>query len=261
MNTPLLLLFPAINVVVTALFAGMVLRQYLQRRHLYQLYWSIGLMMAFFATLAYVFMIVAAPTTSIGIFLFRIYYILGAALVPAWLGLGSVALISKTRVTYVCLTLLYILSALAILFIFFAAIDMHALGHVVGTTGTGVLVPGPWLATIILLNTLGVVAVVGVAAYSGWKLLRRQSSMAGLSTKNILWANLLILGGDLLNATAGSLARFLNFDIAFWLIMAVGWVVFFIGVVFASRRSSTTTTKPAEPNKDFQEAEKRLASS
>ncbi|MBV9708480.1 MAG: hypothetical protein JO125_13835, partial [Chloroflexi bacterium] len=74
----------------------------------------------------------------------------------------------------------------------------------------------------------------------------RQASIGGLSTKNILWANMLILCGDLLNAAAGSLARFFNFDIAFWLIMAVGWVVFFIGVVFASRRS---LKKEREENK------------
>ncbi|MBV8821411.1 MAG: hypothetical protein JO123_01310 [Ktedonobacteraceae bacterium] len=246
MHTAVLLLFPTVNVIVTALFAGMVLRQYRQRRHPYQLYWSIGLLMALGATLAYVFMIVVQPTTSLGTFLFRLYYILGAALVPAWLGLGSIALISKARLTYICLTSLYLLSAAAAMLIFLASINVRALSHVVGTTGTGVLLPGPWLVAIITLNTLGVVAVVGVAIYSGWQLLRRQASIGGLSTKNILWANVLILGGDLLNAAAGSLARFFNFDIAFWLIMAVGWVVFFIGVVFASRRS---LKKEREENK------------
>ena len=52
MNNAILMLSPVVNVVVTALFAGIVLRQYLQRHRVYQLYWSIGLVMAFVATLA-----------------------------------------------------------------------------------------------------------------------------------------------------------------------------------------------------------------
>src|SRR6266568_3060601 len=97
MNNAILLLSPVVNVVVTALFAGIVLRQYLQRHRIYQLYWSIGLVMAFVATLAYVLMIVVGPTSSAGIVFFRVYYILGGALVPAWLGLGSIALVASKQ--------------------------------------------------------------------------------------------------------------------------------------------------------------------
>jgi len=82
-NNAILLLFAIVNVLVTALFAGVVLRQYARRRRASQLYWSIALTMAFLATLAYVFMVIVGPTSSAGVVLFRIYYILGAALVPA----------------------------------------------------------------------------------------------------------------------------------------------------------------------------------
>src|SRR5438067_13844502 len=95
MNNLILLLYPGINVVVTGLFAGIVLRQYLQRHRLYQLYWGIALVMAFVATLAYVFMILVQPTSDIGVLFFRLYYILGAALMPSWLGLGSIALFAR----------------------------------------------------------------------------------------------------------------------------------------------------------------------
>ncbi len=101
--------------------------------------------------------------------------------------------------------------------------------------------------TIIILNTLGVLAVIGVAVYSGWKLLRRQSSVAGIQTINLLWANVFILVGVLLNAAAGSLARFFGFESSFWIIQAFGWTVFFAGVLLASRRP--VTARQTSPEK------------
>jgi FtsZ-binding cell division protein ZapB len=108
------------------------------------------------------------------------------------------------------------------------------------------LQPGPWLVTIILLNTLGVVAIVGVAIYSGWKLIQRQSNIGGLRTSNFLWANVLILVGALFDGAAGSLARFLGLQSTFWLIMALGWIILFAGVLLISHRPRTSST--AEPS-------------
>ncbi len=256
MNTPFALISSSINVVVTGLFAAVVLRQYLRRHRSYQLYWFVGLLMAFVATLAYVFMLQVQPASYNGIILFRAYYILGV-LTPAWLGLGSVALITSPRVTTWSLTFLYLLSGATTALILLARIDMQKLSNIVGP-GTGILIPGPWLATVIIINTLGVVAVVGVAVYSGLKLYRRQQSIAGLRTSNILWANVLILLGDLVNAGAGSVARGLGFESGFWVLMAFGWVIFFVGVLLASRRSTTTRTVPV---KEVEHAEKHVASS
>jgi len=246
-NNFILFLFAIINVVVTGLFAGVVLRQYARRKRASQLYWSMALIMAFLATLAYVLMVIVGPTSSAGVALFRIYYILGAALVPAWLGLGSIALVASSRVTRVCLIVLIALSILAILLISTATINMSKLSQIAGTPGTGILETGAWLITIITLNTLGVLAVVGVALYSGWKLIRRQSSVAGIQTINLLWANVLILVGDLLNAAAGSLARFFGLQSSFWIIQAFGWTVFFAGVLIASRRP--VTARQTSPEK------------
>ncbi len=259
MDNVVSLLFPTINVIVTALFAGVVLSQYLKRHHQYQLYWSIALTMAFLATLAYVFMIILQPTSTAGVALFRVYYILGAALMPAWLGLGSVALVSSRRVTSICLTILALLSVLAIVSILLTGIDMQRLSRIAGTPGTGILHTGVWLVLLIVLNTLGVVAVVGVAIYSGWKLLHRVAGTTNVQAMNLLRANLLIMVGDLLNGLAGSQARFLGMQSAFWLIMSVGWTVFFAGVLLAGRRSQTTRT--TVQSKEATEAEKRVASS
>jgi hypothetical protein len=246
-NNSILLLFAIVNVVVTGLFAGAVLRQYVRRRRASQLYWSIALIMAFLATLAYVLMVIVGPTSNAGIVFFRIYYILGGALVPAWLGLGSIALVASPRITRICLIVLSVLSVLAIVLISTATINISNLSHIAGTPGTGTLNPGAWLVTIIVLNTLGVLAVVGVAVYSGWKLATRQSSVAGIQTINLLWANVLILVGVLLNAAAGTLARFFGLESSFWIIQALGWTVFFAGVLLASRRP--VTTRQTSPEK------------
>jgi hypothetical protein len=121
------------------------------------------------------------------------------------------------------------------------------LGKIAGTPGAGILQPqvAPWLFAIIILNTLGVLAVVGVAVYSGWKLFVHQGS------GNLLWGNILILGGDLINAAAGSSAR-LGIENIFWLVMTVGWIVFFAGVVFASRpqhHAARASSQPTTPEK------------
>src|SRR5436305_7449900 len=109
-NIAILILFAVVNVVVTGLFAGVVLSQYLRRHRVYQLYWSIALAMAFVGTLAYVLMVAVGSTTTAGELLFRAYYIFGAALTAAWLGLGSVALVTSTRVTRISF---FVLSALS----------------------------------------------------------------------------------------------------------------------------------------------------
>ncbi len=248
MNNAILLLSPIVNVVVTALFAGIVLRQFVRRHRISQLYWSVGLMMAFVATLAYVLMVAVGPTSGAGIVFFRVYYILGGALVPAWLGLGSIALVAGKQVTRICFIGLCVLSVLAAVLIAMAGVNMSTLAHVAGTPGTGILQPGLWLITIIILNTLGVLAVVGVAIYSGWNLVRRQLSLGDLSTSNILWANVLILVGDLLNGLAGTLARFLGLESTFWLVMSLGWVLFLAGVLLASQRPAAKTAAAQERN-------------
>jgi|SRR5438876_1134014 len=255
MNNPLLLISPAINVLVTGLFAGVVLRQYMRRQRQYQLYWSIALCMAFLATLAYVLMLFVQPTSTAGIQFFRIYYIFGAELMPSWLGLGSIALVTSPRVTRICALILSILSVVAVVLILMATIDIQKLGQIAGTPGTGILHTGPWLITTITLNTLGVIAIAGVAIYSGWKLLLRQASLAGFRPVNLLWANVLILAGALLIAAAGTLARFFGVESTFWVVMAVGWIVFFVGVLLTNRRSRSVLPPKQE------EAEKQLASS
>jgi hypothetical protein len=232
----ILVIFAIINVIVVGVFAGTILRQYLRRQREAQLYWMLALLMAFFATLAYILMVVSTPTSLAGTFYFRLYYVLGAALTPAWLGLGSLALVVGKRVARTVCFLLIGASLLATVTISEASINQAVLSKVAGTPGTGVLQPGGWLPVIIVLNTLGVLALIGVAIYSGWKLLRRQASVAGVHTGNLWWGNLLILAGAVFNGAAGTLARAFGLSSSFWLVMALGWVIFYVGVLLIGKR-------------------------
>ncbi len=236
----ILVIFAVINVIVIGAFAGTILRQYLRRQREAQLYWTLALLMAFFATLAYILMVVFTPTSQAGIFYFRLYYTLGAALTPAWLGLGSIALVTGKRVARTVCFLLVGASLLAVVTISEASINQAALSTIAGTPGTGILRPGGWLPTIIVLNTLGVLALAGVAIYSGWHLLRRRANVAGFHPGHLLWANLLILAGALFNAAAGTLARAFGLSSSFWLVMALGWIIFYMGVLLIGRRGPAT---------------------
>ena len=168
--------FAIINALVVAIFTGTILRQYVRRRRESQLYWTLALLMALVATLAYIVMVLSTPTSQMGIFSFRLYYTLGAALTPAWLGLGSLALVVGKRLVRTCCFLLCGASLMAVVTISEAPINLEVLSKVAGTPGTGVLEPGPWLVTLIILNTLGVVLLVGVAIYSGWMRAARAAS-------------------------------------------------------------------------------------
>ena len=66
--------------------------------------------------------------------------------------------------------------------------------------------------------------------------------MGDMKTINILRANICIFIGAILNAAAGTMARFLGISNTFWLIMALGWIVLFMGVLLAGHRSKIART-------------------
>jgi hypothetical protein len=240
------LTFAIVNVLVVGIFTATILSQYVRKRRESQLYWTIALLMAFLATLAYIVMVLATPTSPAGIFWFRLYYTLGAALTPAWLGLGSLALVTGRRVARTFCFLLGGASLLAVVTVSGATIDMHALSKIAGTPGTGILHPGAWLPTLIILNTLGVVALVAVALTSGWRLWRKRSSGSQSGQRFSLLGNVLILAGALCNAAAGTLARAAGLSSGFWLIMALGWIIFYLGVLLIGKRVARSLAPGSE---------------
>jgi hypothetical protein len=89
-------LFPLGSSVVSLIFAGLVFDQWWQRRRSFQLVWAIGLL----------WYAVSTGTEFAGTAfgwsepLYRAWYLTGAFLVPAYLGVGTLYLLGKTRFGY-----------------------------------------------------------------------------------------------------------------------------------------------------------------
>ena len=220
--------YPLAVAAISLLFALATGRQYAARRRPYQLVWTIALGMSAIASIAYLF---AHPPGSSAA-AFRAYYLFGAALMPAWLGLGSLLLLDLRKAAQWVIATFLAVSALAAGSVLQASIDPARLAALDGGPGTGVLQPGPWLPLTIVLNTAGVTAVVGVAILSGVQVLRRRG------TGRVLLANLLIAAGDLMVGIAGSLARTGHPEL-FWVTMLAGWIVIFVGFLLTVQPATT----------------------
>jgi hypothetical protein len=212
-------LYPLIVAIVSLAFGVIVLSQWMARRRSQQLIWGIALLMAAGASFAFVGFLSNGSEL-----LFRVYYALGALLMAAYLGMGSLYLALSKRAADLILAALVIVSAFGVALILVAPVDvvaLHTLQHTSGA-GTGVLKPGLWLLPLIVLNSFGAAAVIGVALYSAYKVLRRQAPV------RFALANVSIAVGTGIVTYAGTAAR-LGSPNYFWIVMAVGWVVIFAG--------------------------------
>ena len=225
-----MILYPLIVVVVNAIFGTIVWRQFLSRRRPYQLVWTVALALGMLAGLFYVLFLALNDSTAC----FKLYYICGALLMAAYLGLGSVYLHAGRRFADLTAAVILVLSVVGIVTILSAGVnhgELVAAANQVGP-GTKALEPGPWKAMVAILNIFGSIAVIGGAIYSGWRTYRRQAPL------NFLYANILIAVGTFLAALAGSAADQGAFAGSFWLLLAVGFVVLFCGFLL------TTVSRP-----------------
>ncbi|HET9780936.1 MAG TPA: hypothetical protein VFR33_04080 [Candidatus Dormibacteraeota bacterium] len=87
---------PLLSATLSFVFAGMVFDQWWQRRNNFQLVWAIGLLWYGIATGCE--FLGGAFGWNTG--LYRVWYLVGAFLVPAYLGAGTLYLLNKTRFGY-----------------------------------------------------------------------------------------------------------------------------------------------------------------
>src|SRR5437868_5936345 len=115
-------IYPLIVAIVSLAFGVIVLSQWMARRRSQQLIWAIALLMAAGASFAFVgFLSVGSEL------LFRVYYALGALLMAAYLGMGSLYLALSKRAADLILAALVIVSALGVALILVAPMDVAAL--------------------------------------------------------------------------------------------------------------------------------------
>lgn len=213
---------PLLSTVVSFTFAGVVLAQYLSRRKIYQAVWAFGLVSYGLGALAELLVGIGVWNRAV----YSLWYLFGAFFVAAYLGMGTVYLLAPRRIAHVVMGLLLALSAVAVLLVLTAEIDLaqvSASGHLSGRA-----MPNHVRLLTPIFNIFGTVALVGGAAYSAWVFWRRR-----LMPQRVL-SNVLIAVGALLPAIGSSLLRFDLPDL-FYLFELLGVVVIFAGVALSHR--------------------------
>jgi hypothetical protein len=217
---------PFTSCIVSIVFAFLVLRRYRSRGGTHLLLWGIG--MVFYG-------IGGFCESYYGAFgwnplIYRLWYLLGAILVAAWLGQGTVYLLARRRWAHGLMIVLGIGSLYGLIRVFAAQLDPSLMtaslhtgtelsGHAIVTPGVRVLTP--------FFNLYGTVTLVGGAAWSSWIFWRKRI----LLHRTI--GNILIAAGAMLPAFGGTFSRF-GVPNALYLGELLGAVLMFVGFVRAT---------------------------
>jgi len=219
-------LVPAVTTVVSIVFAALVLARWAQRLHLNSLLWGIGLLM---------FAIGTAMELLYGLggrqpWIFRLWYLFGAVLVAAYLGMGTAYLLmhGKARwVAHALMALVLIGSVYAAYRVFTVPLDPTRM--IAGElSGSAITVKSVRLITP-FFNSLGVILLVGGAISSSWLFIRKHV------LRNRVIGNILIALGALSPAIGGILQRLAQLHFILYLSELVGVVLLFAGFLEASR--------------------------
>ncbi|MFQ5886354.1 MAG: hypothetical protein ACE5II_03860 [Anaerolineae bacterium] len=191
-------LVPLASTVIMSLFTILVFWQYLRRRKVYQLVWGIGLAMFSLAVLCEFL----AGIRGWSPFIYRAWYLFGAILNVAYLGLGTIYLLARRSIAHTLMALVVIASLLLAIVVFTVNINPAALRQIDVTGRVSVKIMPLWVRILgpAVLNTFGTLALVGGAFYSAWVFWRKR-----VMPHRVL-SNVLIALGALVVAASGTLA-------------------------------------------------------
>ena len=154
-----IVIIPLISTVVSFVFAVTVLDQFFARRKPYQLIWAIGLLMYFISTGAEFWTEAWGLNQSV----YRLWYLFGAMSVAAYLGMGTLYLLTRRRLANTIMVILLVASLYTAFRVFTVSIDLSNLHYLsVRAMPQEVRLMTP------LFNTFGTVVLVGGAIYSAW---------------------------------------------------------------------------------------------
>ncbi len=104
-------ILPAVTSLLAFLFALLLLDQWRDRRHGFQLAWAFGMLCFAIGSGAEA----VAASSGWNEFLYRAWYLAGAVLTAAWLGLGTAFLLGRTRFGYMYAVLLLLSGLVALM--------------------------------------------------------------------------------------------------------------------------------------------------
>ncbi|PWI58476.1 hypothetical protein [Sulfoacidibacillus thermotolerans] len=221
-----MIIAPAFVALLSLIFAISVWRKWIHSHKVSEQFWLISLLFSFGAALAYCISIASHPHSGAW---FRTYYLLGGLWMPSLMGLGSLGLVWRRRTVNSVAALLAVIGLIGSVLLLQAPISWNALATIHGGPGIYVIQPGLWLPFLILMNSLGALAVFLVALWSVYSTLRRRKRA------RFLFGNLTLAIGIAIISAAGTAAR-LGMPSLFWWTMVVGWCVTFGGYLLLTPR-------------------------
>lgn len=221
---------PYLSTIVIFAFTAAVFNRYRQRGGVYLLLWSFGLLLYGLGTLSEVIL-----GLTFTVIVLKLWYLTGAMLTAAWLGMGTVHLLfRKGNTTRILTWILGIVSVLAFVLVFAAPANAAAydVARPASEQYKEILTRnGPIILLTILLNIYGTLTLVGGAIYSAF-LFWRKKILA-----NRMYGNILIAAGALSPAMGGTFLRAGLVDILY-LSELIGAVLMFIGFTLATSGKS-----------------------
>ena len=217
--------FPLVAAVVAFVFAGLLVRQYSERKRSYQLLWAISLAMYGVASAAVVIGVLSGWSE----FDYRLYWALGAVLNVPFLAAGELQLLVRDRTVHVVIDLVLVfLVAYVVAVLRNATLDPGALAqrlpsgkHVFGD-GT----PAHRLPQLVSIPSYMV--LLAGTLWSAWKMRGRPE------LRDRFIGTLLIALGATIVAGGATFAALGNLP-GFCLTLVAGIVVMFLGFLRASR--------------------------
>src|SRR5512138_1862031 len=228
---------PYISTVVAFAFTIAIYNRYRQRGGKHLLLWAFGMLLYGIGTLSEVIL-----GWTFNPFVLKLWYLTGAMLTAAWLGMGTVHLLIRRGNTAMTLTwVLAAVSVLAFILVMIAPVTSTAYdvtrpaseqyGDIFSRSGLIILFT-------ILLNIYGTLTLVGGALYSAF-LFWRKKILA-----NRMFGNILIAAGALSPAMGGTFLRAGLTDLLY-LSELVGAIIMFIGFLMATSGTSEVSTTQA----------------
>ena len=191
--------WPAATAALGFVYVALLVRQWMERRKPHQLAWAVGFL---FYAVAAVMEAVSESTGAWDPTVYRVYIVLAASLV-GFLGLGTLYLVTKKRI-WGNVYLGFVLVCLAIFFYGTFTTELVAANLVPGiTVGGSALGAASAFPRIMSLpfNITGSLLLLGGSAWSVVKFWSKPEY------RYRSWANVLIFVGTLIIAGAGSMAR------------------------------------------------------
>jgi hypothetical protein len=220
--------FPLLAALIALSFAGLLMRQWLERRRTYQAIWAVALLMYAVACFE-VFLGGLGGWTSGE---FRVYWLLGAVLNVPFLALGELELLVKHKGVRTAMYVITVfVTAYAIARVRTAGIHSTALGEDLpsGKEVFGDGTPAHRLPQLISIPAYAV--LVGGAIWSAMKMRGR------IDLRDRFVGTLLIALGATVIAGFGSAFAALGYLAAFTISLLVGIAIMFWGFLRASRRT------------------------